>query len=219
MASEVDICNMALAHLGADANIASISPPDGSEEAGQCARMYPLARTYLLSGAVPWAFAKRRVKLAMLVNDSPDWTFRYQLPADFLRIVHVIARTNNQTIYGLADLEDGNGAGSVNIYPATGSAPCEIEGTSLYTNEPEAELLYVRDMVDTGKFPPRFTMALSYYLAALLSGPLVKGATGQRLTRDFTELALRTTADAGGLDANSSYDPPAPLPASVRARA
>ena len=219
MATEVDICNMALAHLGADANIASIAPPDGSEEAGHCARMYPLARTYLLAGTVAWGFAKRRVALDELENDSLDWTYKYQLPSDFLHVLHVIARTNNQTVFSLADLEDGNGARQVAPYPLGASAPCDIEGSALYTNEPNAELLYVRDMVDTGKFPPRFTMAVSYYLAALLCGPLVKGATGRELARSFVELALRTSADAGGLDANASYDPPQPPASSIRARA
>lgn len=219
MATEVDISNMALAHLGADANIASISPPDGSEEAGHCARMYPLARTYVLSGTTAWGFAKKRVLLAELVNDSQDWTYRYQLPSDFLRILHVIARTNSQTVFALADLEGGNGTGSVTLYPAGASAPCVIEGSSLYTNEPEAELLYVFDVVDTGAFPPRVTMAISYYLAALLCGPLVKGATGRALAEGFVALALRTVNDAGSLDANASADPPVVLPASIRARA
>ena len=40
MASDVDICNMALSHLGARAQISAIVPPDGSVEAGYCARFH-----------------------------------------------------------------------------------------------------------------------------------------------------------------------------------
>ena len=44
MATEVDICNLALAHLGDDATIASIKPPEGSAQAEKSARFYPIAR-------------------------------------------------------------------------------------------------------------------------------------------------------------------------------
>ena len=44
MATEVDICNIALAHLGDDATIASLSPPEGSAQAEKAARFYPIAR-------------------------------------------------------------------------------------------------------------------------------------------------------------------------------
>ena len=30
MASDVDVCNLALSHIGDTANVASINPPDGS---------------------------------------------------------------------------------------------------------------------------------------------------------------------------------------------
>ena len=43
MATEVDICNLALAHLGDDATIATIKPPEGSAQAEKAARFYPIA--------------------------------------------------------------------------------------------------------------------------------------------------------------------------------
>ena len=48
MATEVDICNLALAHLGDDATIASLNPPEGSAQAEKAARFYPIARNSLL---------------------------------------------------------------------------------------------------------------------------------------------------------------------------
>jgi hypothetical protein len=44
MASAVDIANTALSHIGADAVVTSLSPLDGSVEAGHCARFLPSAR-------------------------------------------------------------------------------------------------------------------------------------------------------------------------------
>ena len=48
MASEVDICNLALGHLGDNATVASLNPPEGSVQAQHCARFYPIARDALL---------------------------------------------------------------------------------------------------------------------------------------------------------------------------
>lgn len=48
MASEVDICNLALARLGDNATVASIDPPEGSAQAEHCARFYAIARDSLL---------------------------------------------------------------------------------------------------------------------------------------------------------------------------
>ena len=44
MPSEVDICNLALGHLGDSATVATIDPPEGSAQAEHCARFYPIAR-------------------------------------------------------------------------------------------------------------------------------------------------------------------------------
>ena len=69
MASEVDVCNMALAHIGAESQVASIAPPDGSVEAGYCARFYPTARRVALESEA-WTFAKKRETLAA-VESTP----------------------------------------------------------------------------------------------------------------------------------------------------
>ncbi len=48
MASPVDISNLALSHIGAEALVSAIDPPDGSREAGLCAQFWPLVRTEVL---------------------------------------------------------------------------------------------------------------------------------------------------------------------------
>ena len=64
MATEVDICNLALAHLGDDATIASLSPPEGSAQAEKAARFYPIARNTLLEMHT-WNFASKAWKLSI----------------------------------------------------------------------------------------------------------------------------------------------------------
>ena len=63
MASEVEICNLALAHLGDEATVASIDPPEGSAQAEHCQRFYPVSRNSLLE-MHDWAFATKRATLA-----------------------------------------------------------------------------------------------------------------------------------------------------------
>ena len=59
MASDVEICNLALSHLGDTATVASIDPPEGSAQAEHCARFYPIARDALLEKH-DWSWATRR---------------------------------------------------------------------------------------------------------------------------------------------------------------
>ena len=68
MASVVDICNLALAHLGDDATISSIDPPEGSAQAEHCKRFYTSARDTLLQ-LHPWNFASKRIALAELGDE------------------------------------------------------------------------------------------------------------------------------------------------------
>ena len=56
MASDVDICNEALSHLGDSATVSSINPPEGSAQAEHCARFYPTTLATLF-GTPTWAMA------------------------------------------------------------------------------------------------------------------------------------------------------------------
>ena len=74
MANPVEICNLALSHLGSSATVSAISPPDGSVEAGYCARFYGMARQLSLT-AFTWQFALKRVALAEVTNTSTVWLY------------------------------------------------------------------------------------------------------------------------------------------------
>ena len=92
MASEVDICNLALARLGDNATVASIDPPEGSAQAEHCARFYAVARDSLLEMHA-WKFATRRVQLAKLTVESWDWSFAYAEPTGALKLLGVLSAT------------------------------------------------------------------------------------------------------------------------------
>ena len=204
MASIVDICNTALAHLGSDSTISAIDPPDGSTEAGYCKRFYPIARRRLIESFV-WPFATKRVVLAEVANASDVWGHAYAIPADCLRPVRILTAGQLRSI--LEQLTNqGDGAIRTALYDEEASAPYQREGEVLYTHEPEAVLLYLRDVTDSTKFSPTFEEALGYQLASFLAGPIIRGADGSKTAMNFRQMARASAGEAIELAANQARE-------------
>lgn len=195
MASVVQICNMALSHIGSEARVSSISPPDGSVEAGHCATFYDTARTELLEPG-NWNFALKRAALAQTTNLSTAWAYAYVKPSDCQRALRVLRPNVTVTVFNQdsvsAHIDDSD------------SAAFEVEGEVIYSNEPDAVLLYTRDVIDTAKFPATFTSALSYLLASYLSGVVVKGNEGVRLGDGMRQRAMGIADVSAAASANAS---------------
>lgn len=211
MASDVKTCNMALSHIGADARVSSIAPPDGSVEAGLCADFFDLARTELLEPGT-WRFALHRESLALATNLSDTWTYAYVLPSDCLRALRVLrAGSPGVTVFTQDEIQyspsDRDGA------------DFDIEGETLYTNETAAVLLYVRDVTDMQKFTPSATSALSYLLASYLSGPIIKGNEGAKTGDAMRQRAMTIADTAATASANASSSSHETAPSIVSARA
>lgn len=209
MASVVQLCNMALSHLGNEAQVASISPPDGSVEAGYCATFYDQARTEMLEPGT-WRFSLARATLAEISNPSDVWAFAYALPADCLRPVRVLRPGE-----GFAVFNQFNTALEVND---RSSADFDVEGQVVFSNEPFATMIYVRDITDSGKFTPSFTSALSYLLASYLSGPLIKGNEGVRVGDAMRQRAMAIADTSATASANASSAGNVGMSESLRAR-
>jgi hypothetical protein len=184
VASEVDICNLALSHLGDVANIITIDPPDGSAQAEHCARFYPIARNALLE-MHDWGFASKRVALAQLDNPTTEWAYCYAQPADLLNTISVLANdATDDTSVAIPSPITWNDM----VMPALGSGaytpqPFVLEvltdGTDvIFTNQAGAVLRYVAQVTDTTKFSPLFITTLSWSLASMLAGPIIKGQAG-----------------------------------------
>lgn len=173
MASEVDICNLALSHLGDEATVASIDPPEGSPQAGYCARFYPTARDALLEMHA-WGFALRRVQLALLSNKWSSWQFAYARPSDTLKLLAVMPP-------GMPDDFDTLPVGALSSIHGAQPYSAEVDAggrSVIYTDQADAVLRYTALVKDTTKFSPLFVMALSWHLASLLAGPILKGDVG-----------------------------------------
>lgn len=167
MASEIDIANLALSHLGDTASISSFD--EQSAQAVHCARFYPVARDALLEMHT-WGFATRRIQLAQLDSPWPEWDYCYAQPANTLNILAVLP-------HDAADDYSVPGAGRYSPQ----SFSCETDDLGrqvIYTDQADAVLRYTVVVTDTTVFSPLFTVALSWHLAAMIAGPIIKGDAG-----------------------------------------
>lgn len=194
MADEVSICNLALAHLGDEANLTSIRPPDGSAQAGHCAQFYPVARGVLLQ-MHPWSFATRRATLAPTTNLASDiWLYAYLLPAGCLRPLESSMPGSGSVLLDNAMPNGWNFTMETN----------EAGDAILYTNAQTATLRYIALVTDSSKYSPLFTAALARLLAAYLAGPVLKSAGGRSEAINQLKLFEAEWRAAAVADANSA---------------
>lgn len=208
MASEVDICNLALAHLGDTANIASLT--ERSVQAQLCSRFYVPSRDALLEMAA-WGFATRRQVLAEVTNISSQWLHTYSMPASVLKALAVLDK-DAPADYDVNLVADPSQPWPQGYVPARGAIvytpqPYTIEtddkGNSiLLTDQCDALLRYTAKVTDTTKFTPLFTLALSHLLASQLAGPIIKGDAGRAETAGQLKIFQAIEAQAEISDAN-----------------
>lgn len=201
MASEVDIANLALAHLGDDAQVASFDPPEGGPQADHCARFYPIARDTLLEMHA-WSFATRTAALTALGTAPDGWSYSYALPNGCLKPLRVYPPGGRQDLDAL---------------------PFEVEVLAdgqpvLLTDCPDATLRFVSRITDTARFSLLAVEALSWLLASMLAGPVIKGDTGAAAAKSCYQVFLSRFADATSADANKSRVRLDPQPAWITGR-
>ena len=186
MASEVDICNLALGHLGDNATVASIDPPEGSAQAEHCQRFYPIARDSLLE-LHNWNFATRRAQLAQVTCPWPEWQYAYAQPANTINVLAIMPPQANNDYSESAYSGTGFGTTSWDHRPMAAGMyvpqpfSCETDADGndvIYTNQENAVLRYTVRVEDPSQFSPLFVQCLSWHLASMLAGPVVKGDVG-----------------------------------------
>lgn len=175
MNSAVELCNVALAHLG-EAPVVSLD--DTTAVANHCDALYAVTRDELLRSH-RWNFATKRQTLPRLAQPPPfGWACAYQLPSDCLRVCEV----------------NGSEGGE--------SKTWVIESGQLLSNEIECQAVYVCRVEDVTLFDALFISALSLKLAAALA-EAIRGSTGK--TGELMQQYERVTAPlARRIDANET---------------
>lgn len=207
MPAVVDICNLALSHLGDRATLSSIDPPEGSAQADHCAQFWPIARDEALA-AHDWKFASHVTTPAEYddsLQTNPSWYYAHAKPADFLvarEFVYtqgsVIALFPGAPQFEMGTLDDGTQA--------------------FFTNEQDLALRYTRRVSDPSRYTPGFVTAISYLMASYLAGPVIKGRMGVQTAAAMRQAWTRLAGEAAVTDANQPHSKPYYKPAGIRAR-
>jgi hypothetical protein len=216
MSSAVQICNLALAHLGDTATVSSIDPPEGSAQAEHCSRFYPIAVDSLLEMHY-WNFTMRRVVLASLTSVWPEWLYAYAVPSDANNLISVLPPDSvDDYSTKFSPTDTPNFAHNYSPMIAAGRyapQPYTLEtldnGTQvLYTNQENAVLRYTAHITDPTQFSPLFVMTLSYHLASMLAGPIIKGDAGAAEAKRLTQLMAVYLQRATASDSNQRNSKP-----------
>lgn len=209
MASVVDICNLALSHLGDTATLSSIDPPEGSAQAQHCHTFYPMARDSLLELHY-WNFSMRRVALASTDAPYPMWQYGYLVPSDAINIISVLPPdvADDYSVKFVptdAPLFAHNYSPMIQTgryIPQPFTLETKADGSQvLYTNQPNAVLRYTAHVEDSTLFSPLFTLTLTWHLASMLAGPLIKGDAGAAEARRCAQMMATYLKEAQQSDA------------------
>jgi hypothetical protein len=168
MASAVQICNLALAKIGEE-QITSLT--DNSKAARRCNLVYEPMRDVVIRSHL-WNFAVKRVALAASV-DTPayEYTTKFALPTDFLRLVD----TN------MLD-----------------SAEFKVEGRFILAHASTLSIRYIAQITDPNEFDWLFIEALAARMAAELAISLTDN---RQLSVDLFNLYQGKIAEARSIDA------------------
>ena len=195
MASEKDICNMALRRLGQ--SIGLIDTSENSAYAEVARDCYPIVRDALLERHA-WNFATTRVVVPEIAGETVGLGKRYMVPSDCIRVLEVNAAegADRLSIEKRWVIESGD--------------DCLI----LQTEIDKPILKYIRRIKNTDMFSPSFTDVLAWHLAATLAGPIVKGEQGQSVGVKLLQQAQFYERQAIAMDVNQrrtiKYEPEVP---------
>ncbi|GAB5471422.1 MAG: phage protein [Rhodospirillales bacterium] len=197
MASEIEICNLAL-DLAGTRTIVSLG--DGSPEAQACQRLYPQALLATLESS-DWRFARARQALNRLAHApaSKEWRYTYQRPAKCLRARYI----EPVSLRGHSVLDQDR----YSLQPTrqTLHAPrFQVEGDTILTDLEEAVLVFTQRIDEAGLLPALFVAAMAAYLGYRL-------ATSLRADPDLALVLMRSHQDAlqhaAAADLNEAHDP------------
>jgi len=143
VASETNICNMALMRTGVTETISNLNQQN---KHGRVAlAFYAVTRDAVLAD-FDWNFARKRQVLTPTAEaPATNWSYAFALPNDCLKVRGLVV--------------DG-----ARCPKESQKIPYEIAGRFLFTDVANPELIYTGQVEDTGLFPPMFVSALAWAL-------------------------------------------------------
>lgn len=219
MASQVDIINLALGKLGQSVKIAAIS--DRTKEAHVFGGLWDAMRDEVLAARNwRWACASQAAALA---SEDPDlgWRYRYSLPNDCITLIAVTDENGLRTarrpsMYCDTDYVKRQwGRGAFDFEQSLGDI-----GTTVNTDVEQAYFIYIRRVIDTGRFPPMFVNALAWRLAAEAAPPIIGTEGGMKAQQSMFNGYAFSLSEASAHDKSQGADQAEDeMPRGVAARA
>ena len=158
MASDVQIVNLALAHLGVGKAIANLET-EQSQEARSARVFFEIARDEVLRD-FHWPFATKFEALELVEAEPIDeWAFSYRYPTDCLKIRKVISSFKTDTQDTLISYRVGSDDAGLLVY-------CDLEN---------AEIEYTKRADNPTFYPSDFSIAFSYKLASFMAPSVTAG--------------------------------------------
>ncbi len=197
----VDVYNMALGHLGIGKTVGSIT--ERSREAIACTTYYETVRDEVLTD-VDWPWATKRATLELVLEEpNDDWLYAYRYPVNckkLLKIPNGCTRDDNMDTLVRYVIQDH-----------------ATEGKLIYTDQEEAEAIFISEMDNPNVWPAAHAMNVSLRLASFVGG-VVGGADAVKMAdragAKYEAYKRKARIDA----ANEQPQPQDQLPESIRAR-
>lgn len=187
MASEVDIYNMALNQVGHSKTVAN--PNEDSKEARICRAHFANLRDFALRD-FDWNFARRHKALALSTDAAPtNWLYNYTLPQDCLKARRI-------AVPGVRVAKKGE------------RIPFEVAGGRIFTDQPDAELIYTARVTDTTQFDSMFVMALAWLMVPYVAmGLVIKTDAAQMGHQNYRIVSSQAIAADMGEGFDEEPDP------------
>lgn len=210
MTTDVDICNRALAEIGARVIIASLA--EATPAAKNCNLLYNPMRQQILRAA-PWAFARKTLAITPigLLTDNPPaspypWLAKYLYPADCLKVRYILPTPTATAVSGVPNVSDvgmnpyAMPSRNNRFLPAYDDTTLPAKKV-LLSNINNITLVYTVDVIDPTLFDALFQDALVMGLANKLVMPL---SGNVKLKNGFAQMAQQSILTARAVDGNEA---------------
>ena len=214
MASEVTICNMALARIGIDQTIEDLA--DTSARARACKLWYAHCRDFVLADA-PWNWAMKVAPLAQVDGGSvPGWSRLFRYPVDCLALRDLTDEGGSRQRINdwLSDLYVGN-QWQTPRYSFEVRQDASEAGKVILTDVERPYALYTVRVTDPAQFDVKFTDTLAWRIGMELAVTL-RAEGGKQ--RDCAQMYVVSKAEAKTRYMNEQRPDRQPESVSIQAR-
>lgn len=191
--SKLDIYNQALFNIGHTKRVQSLT--EDSAERRNCEAIYEPRKRSLIAMA-RWGFAKTETVLSLTGRTPTGWDYEYYYPQGCLKALEIPRSNVRQKKIPFQTALYHN--------ETTGA-----ESKVIWTNYPQASLLFLRDVQNPVIFTPNFETCLSYFMAPDLSRVMSKNTKGPSEMFQLFQFHLQQAIIAGEAEAVDEDEPEA----------